>query len=195
MRTLGLGTLGSRKVKIWRRWSHVLETCWDTRWMSVLLRCAETEPVKGGCDLFSSPSSQKQIIQQLIHNNTNNKCHWLQSHCWIAHICMRSLLYEKRYRSAFAVTYLAWVSEVSVLATLSSAPWYFSVYTRNDLCSLRPSWYTWYTIHDIYRIWCQYRSHLVHKALGRRASESRLLPWSATASSCWTYYKLHTTLY
>jgi len=26
---------------------------------------------KGGCDLFSSPSSQKQIIQQLIHKNNN----------------------------------------------------------------------------------------------------------------------------
>lgn len=62
----------------------------------VLLRCYHTvlQRQRGGLRfVFFS------IITEANNSAANSKttqCHWLQSHCWIAHICMRSLLYKKK---------------------------------------------------------------------------------------------------
>lgn len=85
---------------------------------------------------------------------------------------MRSLLYEKRYHPAFAVTRLVCPSEVSVLPPplpiVSSMV--VSQYTPVMIYAvLAPSHMT-YTDYDVIT------GHiLVRKALGRRASEGRLL--------------------
>lgn len=102
--TIGLGTLGARNVKIRRRWSHVHGRCCN----AVVAPCADRREKKKGLWLVSSPSSQKQIIQQLIHNNAMSLTSISLLDC--------THLYEKfavreRYRSAFAVTYLVCVPE------------------------------------------------------------------------------------
>lgn len=87
---------------------------------------------KGGCDLFSSPSSQKQIIQQLIHNNANDE---MSSTSISLLDCTH--LYEKfavreRYHSAFAVTRLC----VCFWGSCSRRP----IVSPMVVLSIRPQW-------------------------------------------------------
>lgn len=110
---------------------------------------------------------------------------WLQSHCWKAHICMRSLLYERGI-----ALHSPWhVLCVSLRFLTFTAPPIISsmvVYARNELCSFNPK------SHEIYRIWCHNRSHLVCNALGRREGRLlKLLFWSATAGCYWTTSNMH----
>lgn len=85
---------------------------------------AETEgKKKGGRDLFSSPSSQRQIIQQLIHSDTNNEMSMTSISLLDCTHLYEEFAVRERYHSAFTMTYLVYVAEVSVLAAPSSAPW------------------------------------------------------------------------
>lgn len=69
---------------------------------------------KGGCDLFSSPSSQRQIIQQLIQSNTNDEMSMTSISLLDCTHLYEEFAVRQRYHSAFNMTYLVCFSEFSV---------------------------------------------------------------------------------
>lgn len=118
----GLGALGAQESwKIWRHCTRKMSQHEADASVITLCRYGGNR----GFDSLLSPSSQQQIIQQLILANYNNSAKsltsisLLQSHC--THVYEKFAVRE-RYHSAFAVTCLVCVPQVSVLSAPPSTP-------------------------------------------------------------------------